>query len=1159
MRLTSLYLFLCLGLTSLITACGDHSGGGNSDSPAPTTTIADADNDSVPDADDQCAVTPSDETANADGCSPSQLDDDNDNVSNADDQCANTPTSETADANGCSPSQLDSDNDGVDDATDECPNTPANTNVASNGCPVTASDDDQDGVDNANDQCPNTPMNEAADTDGCSASQRDTDGDGVNDDQDQCPNTPSGDTVDSTGCSVTQAADTDNDGVNDANDQCPNTPTNEQADEDGCSISQRDTDGDGVNDDVDECALTPQSDIDDGTVDADGCGASQKDDDMDTVTNADDVCPGTPNNVEVEPTGEARAGCHPQHTRYQFNNQCFALQSVENNQYVVAAGPGYTATEADLANAEPFYMKPSALGKYLYYNSNEQLMTAVLTQITNQPLANAADDSEWNIVGATDTTDYPVAPQYNVEPSPRTITDFLEFDDPNVLDETFFIQSATLGANLAVNPTGTLELATPTNSPESQQFRIVETDTCAIFPEAQSNVAGESLTTLTPSFSGTVIDENGNDTGRVLGHADVHVHISATTFLGGAHWGTPFHKFGVTHALDDCTELHGANGERDVVGGAFGLDPANGADSFEHATDGWPTFTDWPARDQLTHEAIYWKWLERMWQSGLRVAVNDLVDNETLCELQRQVTGDPTIVCDSMANAGQQAGTMYAMQDYIDAQYGGRGEGWFQMVLTPERAREVIEEGKLAVVLGIEISNLLDCQITYNNPARTQQPFEETGDPLDGGVTYGCSMEESDPPQPNEILGQMQDLYALGVRQIVSIHEFDNAFGGNGIFDGSVLNLGNRENSGGNPSTPNPDDPFAGNPMPETPSGEFWTTYECPKEGETGTNGEPFSGYLWANQGGSSQSFLTAPTECFFSGQARDGDFRPGGSVPCYSAERQCNARWMTPTGKYFYEKLMTMGFIFDFDHMEMEMKSQALEMAEAQDPVYPLVSTHGTFGGTSIDQAKRTLLGGGHLYPSNGSSAGFIRDMTETLTVYNDAFTEAGIGPEDRPLFGFGYGTDTNGLSAQTNKRSNIQPGNEIVYPYALFSGPGFDDLPEFDNIPGLNFEQPSVATPDGTVHRTWHQDEDGHAHHGMSSSFVEEIRLDGTPENLRHLFNSAEVYLQTWEKTEAAKRGIAENGFQQPSYGPATPNTDQECLLRGAPSPNNPGSYCP
>src|SRR5699024_1587469 len=165
-----------------------------------------------------------------------------------------------------------------------------------------------------------------------------------------------------------------------------------------------------------------------------------------------------------------------------------------------------------------------------------------------------------------------------------------------------------------------------------------------------------------------------------------------------------------------------------------------GSPTDTHDTKGWPTFKDWPAHDMLTHEAAYYKWVERAWLAGMRLLVNNVVQNEVLCELQtvlknanivnpdnidpRQLVG--LLVnnvgdllgaslgshCNEMATAFRQVKFMREMEGYIDAQSGGPGEGWFRIVESPAEARRVINDGKLAVVLGIEVSHLFDCRVT---------------------------------------------------------------------------------------------------------------------------------------------------------------------------------------------------------------------------------------------------------------------------------------------------------------------------------------------------------------------------------------------------------------------------------------------------------------
>lgn len=276
------------------------------------------------------------------------------------------------------------------------------------------------------------------------------------------------------------------------------------------------------------------------------------------------------------------------------------------------------------------------------------------------------------------------------------------------------------------------------------------------------------------------------------------------------------------------------------------------------------------------------------------------------------------------------------------------------------------------------------------------------------------------------------------------------------------------------------------------------------------------------------------PPPCRYVGQGG----RPGGTLSCYPAGvRQCNARWMTPAGLYMYRKMMESGLIFDIDHLEMAMKTQALELAEAQSPAYPFVSTHGTFGGTTNDQAARILRNGGFLYPSLGSINGFLGDMRETRAVAGAAGATG--------LFGFGFGTDTDGLSGQESPRGTIAAGKEVKYPFTLFTGAPFSTLSDFNGKTGVIFRQPEERNAAGAG-RTWSMDMDGSAHYGMMSDLVEEMRQEGTPQEMQTLFNAAERYIRTWEATEASAAGIQQKGFVTPPG-----------VLRRAPVPGQSSTY--
>ena len=100
-----------------------------------------------------------------------------------------------------------------------------------------------------------------------------------------------------------------------------------------------------------------------------------------------------------------------------------------------------------------------------------------------------------------------------------------------------------------------------------------------------------------------------------------------------------------------------------------------------HDTRGWPMLKDWPHHDSLTHEQTYYKWLERSWRAGLRLFVNLLVDNEVLCTLYPLKQNS----CNEMDGVRLQAKRLRELQDYVDAQNGGPGKGWFRIVTTPVR------------------------------------------------------------------------------------------------------------------------------------------------------------------------------------------------------------------------------------------------------------------------------------------------------------------------------------------------------------------------------------------------------------------------------------------------------------------------------------------
>jgi microsomal dipeptidase-like Zn-dependent dipeptidase len=260
---------------------------------------------------------------------------------------------------------------------------------------------------------------------------------------------------------------------------------------------------------------------------------------------------------------------------------------------------------------------------------------------------------------------------------------------------------------------------------------------CRPFPEAEVGAAGRP-------------PKGRNRDGTVFGYADPHLHVTAELRAGGrvVH-GESFDRFGIGAALGHDAEDHGPNGALDLTGNLL----RTGLPVGTHKTDGWPTFTGWPTYDTYTHQQTYYVWLQRAWMSGLRLVTAQLIEDQPLCQIQPLRSHS----CDETATIELEAQRLRALQDYVDAQSGGPGRGWFRLVFDPRQARQVIEQGKLAVVMGVEASDPFGCRKLLG-----QTPCDRAA--VDRGIA----------------------LYRqLGIRAMFIAHWVDNAFAGAAIEEGA--------------------------------------------------------------------------------------------------------------------------------------------------------------------------------------------------------------------------------------------------------------------------------------------------------------------------------------------------------------------------------------
>ncbi|MES2684209.1 MAG: peptidase M19 [Pseudomonadota bacterium] len=682
-------------------------------------------------------------------------------------------------------------------------------------------------------------------------------------------------------------------------------------------------------------------------------------------------------------------------SKFDLANRCFTLKT--GGQYVVSDATGFIANASTAAGAERFYMKPAGLGRYLFYTKGEALLTGTGTAVTAETVP--ADGADITLDGD------------------RGLYTAQSLDLPLSVDGSGRLLLGGTAAPLVFEPaTG-----------------------CSVYPEMPVGIDA-------PTFKNSINKP-------VIGFAEVHSHMGMGSEMsdgsgdvgpsaGGVLYGQAINRFGVVEALNSCEALHGPNGTLSAENIILDQNPTS-----THDVIGWPTFINWPQNDSFLHQQMYYKWIERAWKAGLRTMTIHGTTIEALCNIARASYGDKMSECVDMEVGVQQVQYMYDVQDYVDAQEGGPGKGWFRIIKSPAEARAVIAEGKLAVILGLEFSNVFHCRVQF----------------LPGGT------EVSDCDEA-EIDSEIDRAWELGVRQIFPYHDVDSSLGGTGIFS-SILNY-----------------------VGATDTKGFWKTYDCPDveyftgEGVFVAGAELETAPLMLGGDPLSQALISSGA----------------GTAPIYPPGRQCNARGVTPLGKYAIDKILKKGFILDIDHAELSIKQYMLDEGAKLTPNYPAVSGHGGHGGITTAQAEQIFRQGGLIYQALGNGKEMTRYFEQMKPVWERS--------TNRPL-ALGYGADSNGLRTLPGPRG--MDSEAIQYPFTLFKGPGWGPQYAAAGIAPMKVDMLAIPVADG---KQWNMDEQGMSHYGLVPDIVEEIRIEGGEPATTALYNSAEAFLQMWEQTEKA-----------------------------------------
>ena len=636
-----------------------------------------------------------------------------------------------------------------------------------------------------------------------------------------------------------------------------------------------------------------------------------------------------------------------------FSKGCFRLKLIDHTEESYwLSGQDTPTVSTDESTAVSLYFQATALGEYLLYNPSHQYLTWVDQAFAWQSQLNEDPSGYSNGEWALQTTSFS--------------------------NEFSLVMQKEAKGLAFVNDS----LGLSVQSNELFRVKLIETDGCSAHPELSIDAQG-------------VVERATFEDGDLFGIVDTHSHIVSNLGFGSGVHGSAFHRLGVTHALKSCADNHGEDGKLDLWG--YFVDQASTNDinlltqtlltgrtpEFNHHTDGYPDFTDWPnAPYSSTHQTQYYRWIERAWLGGLRLIVQHAVANQVICELQsaKHPLSD-RFECDEMVNVRRSIDSIYEMERYIDAQYGGAGKGFFRVVKSADEARAVIAEGKLAIVLGIETSKLFNC-------AHTVIPERPS-----------CT--------PEEVTIELDRLYELGIRVLFPVHKYDNAFSAG---DGArgVLEIANLIN-GGHFSSFVEDCDIAAPNLADHGSVAF---------GGLNRPRDVFGGEAPIDISAFADNPIAtlAPLLPALSSGSLEGDY--------------CRNHGLTDLGRHLIREMMARGMLIEMDHFSRRAYAEVFTTLE--EAGYPAIGSHGhnfngkiyEIGGVSRVRFQRCQREG---------QPGYIaHELTERL----EDLMQAGAYPAE------GFGLDLNGFAGYPKPRFGVDsPCREpqtfpVIYPFSSYAG---------------------------------------------------------------------------------------------------------------------------
>jgi hypothetical protein len=214
------------------------------------------------------------------------------------------------------------------------------------------------------------------------------------------------------------------------------------------------------------------------------------------------------------------------------------------------------------------------------------------------------------------------------------------------------------------------------------------------------------------------------------------------------------------------------------------------------------------------------------------------------------------------------------------------------------------------------------------------------------------------------------------------------------------------------------------------------------------------------------------------------------GMNPTYDESQPlCNQHGLSDLGVYLINRMIDMGMIIEMDHMSTKTANAVMEIVKARH-YSGVISGHSWLNaaadGSPHGVQKNIATQGGILAPYNSASTSLQGGIDRYLKLY-EATSFLNAVP---------FSTDMGGIGHQAGARDDTAT-NPLLYPFIT--------------------EEGIEINKQVTGNRTFDLNTEGLAHYGLVADHIQDIR-EQTPARIYDaVMNSAEAYLQMWERAES------------------------------------------